>query len=124
MSYFIGNLAAVAVEGGWKLTGILQYRSDYLDRNIIVPSGFYTDLASVPRLMRWLVPVANAKNRKAAVVHDWLCQERVQHRLGITQADADRVFREALKDCNVSLVGRWGMFIPVRSFQWVKGIFK
>lgn len=124
MGYFMGTLKAEEIHKGWKLIAPLQYHSKVLERNIVVPTGFETDLASVPRLMRWLVPVANAKNRKAAVVHDWLCQDRIQRRMKITQRDADRVFREALKDCNVNVVGRWGMWVPVRSFQFIKGMFK
>ena len=72
----------------------LVYHSDILGHVVTVPTGYKTDLASVPRLMRWIVPVANAKNRKAAVVHDYLCT----HGDGVVknQKQADKVFREAL----------------------------
>jgi hypothetical protein len=79
--------------------------------------------------MRWLVPVANAKNRKAAIVHDYLCCEAVQNMYGIDQRMADKIFREALAVCNVHPVGQWVMWqwvmwTPVRTYQWVKGLFK
>lgn len=112
------------VNGGWELTAPLDYYSEILGETIAVPIGFFTDLASVPRVMRWLVPVANAKNRRAAIVHDYLCYREVQEKYGITQRQADEIFREALEVCGVSVVGRWGMWTPVRVYQWTKGLFK
>ena len=121
-SYFNTPLTATAVRGGWKLDRDFIYYSDYLGKPVIVPTGFFTDLASIPRLLRWLVPVANAKNRRAAVVHDYLCGSYIQYQYGITQRDADRVFREALDVCNVNTFGQWFMWAPVRGYQWAKGV--
>jgi hypothetical protein len=73
MSHFQTALVAEAVDGGWRLHAPLVYYSDVLGRTVTVPTGYVTDLASVPRLFRFIVPVANAKNRRAAVVHDYLC---------------------------------------------------
>jgi hypothetical protein len=50
------------------------YRTDLLpwDSIIVVPAGYRTDFASIPRFFhRWLNPAC--KVREAAVVHDWLC---------------------------------------------------
>lgn len=124
MSSFPHTLKMEVVEGGWKLLEPFPYKSGILGCIVIVPVGYVTDLASVPRLMRWLVPVANAKNREAAVVHDWLCSEEVQKKLGISQRKVDEVFREALRAADVGFIGRWGMWLPVRGFQSIKGIFK
>ena len=124
MSNFGNTLKMEVVTGGWKLLEPFPYKSDILGSTVIVPDGYVTDLASVPRIMRWLVPVANAKNRRAAVVHDWLCSKKVQKKMGISQRKADEVFREALKASEVGFIGRWGMWMPVRGFQSIKGIFK
>ena len=125
MSHFITeDVVLRIVNKGWRLEEPLSYYSDVLGETIAVPAGFFTDLASVPRVMRWVVPVANAKNRRAAIVHDYLCYEEVQEKYDITQRQADEVFREALEVCGVSTVGRWGMWTPVRGFQWTKGLFK
>jgi len=124
MSAFKTAFIAQAVDGGWQLTQELIYYSDYLQRDIKVPADFFTDLASVPRVARWLVPVANAKNRRAAVVHDYLCDSVIQAAYGITQAQADRVFREANEVCGLNTVQRWGMWLPVRVYQASKGLFK
>ena len=125
MSYFVSEEVILKiVRKGWVLESPVDYYSEVLGRMVVVPIGFFTDLASVPRVMRWLVPVANAKNRRAAIVHDYLCYDEVQEKYGITQRKADEVFREALKVCGVSTIGRWGMWTPVRAFQFTKGLFK
>ena len=125
MSYFVSEEVILKiVRKGWVLESPVDYYSEVLGRMVVVPIGFFTDLASVPRVMRWLVPVANAKNRRAAIVHDYLCYSEVQEKYGITQRKADEVFREALKVCGVSTIGRWGMWTPVRAFQFTKGLFK
>jgi hypothetical protein len=80
-----------------------------------VPIGYVTDLASVPRLFRFIVPVANAKNRRAAVVHDYLCT----HPEGIVkdQKQADMVFREALSVVGVGRFRSAALYYPVRTFK-------
>jgi hypothetical protein len=121
MSHFETALVAEAVDGGWSLHEDLVYHSDILGRVVTVPTGYTTDLASVPRLMRWIVPVANAKNRKAAVVHDYLCTNGD----GVVknQKQADNVFREALGVLGLGRFKSGALYYPVRIFQSIKGWF-
>ena len=99
MSHFLTESVIMEpVDKGWRLLTRLKYYSETIDQEITVPSGFFTDLASVPRLFRWLVPVANAKNRRAAIVHDYLCTEVAQKMYGIDQRMATR-FSEKLWQC-------------------------
>jgi len=39
---------------------------------IKIPKGFSTDLASVPRGFRWIIP-KSGKYNQAAVLHDYMC---------------------------------------------------
>ena len=121
MSYFETALVAEAVDGGWMLHEELVYHSDILGRVVTVPAGYKTDLASVPRLLRWIVPVANAKNRKAAVVHDYLCT----HGDGVVknQKQSDKVFREALGVLGLGRFKSGILYFSVRIFQSIKGWF-
>jgi hypothetical protein len=57
---------------------------------IIVPAGFVTDLASVPRVP-FAYLLAGGKAQKAAVVHDYLYVMA----LG-SKEDADNIFKEAM----------------------------
>lgn len=119
MSYYKTEFVAQAVMNGWVLRDPMIYYSDQLNREVVVPRSFFTDLASVPRIFRWLVPVANAKNRRAAVVHDLLCHEKYQKHYGISQAIADKVFKEAMR---VEGIAGWKASIvynSVRAFQMV-----
>ena len=119
-SKFLTEIDLRVVDEGWQVLDTIIYYSDILDDEVIVPVGFFTDLASVPKPMRSIVPVANAKNRPAAIVHDYLCDESVQLVYGIDQRMADAIFREALAVCKVNPVGRWVMWAPVRLYQWWK----
>ena len=121
MSHFQTALVAEAVDGGWRLHAPLVYYSDVLGRTVTVPTGHVTDLASVPRLFRFIVPVANAKNRRAAVVHDYLCT----HPDGLVkdQKQADQVFREALGVLGLGKFKSGALYYPVRMFQSIKGWF-
>lgn len=75
--------------GEWVLLKPLVYYSIILGREIVVPAGFRTDLASVPRLpiIFWLT---GATADEAAVVHDYLYTTRE-----VSRSAADAVMREA-----------------------------
>ncbi len=93
----------------WELTTPLLYRSKLLGRKIIVPVGFKTDFASVPRLP--LVYLAfGGIGDKAAVVHDYLYHSAFDRDL------ADAILKEALIVCNVPLWKAWMMWAGVRCF--------
>ena len=124
MSHFHSALILKAVNNGWEVIEDFGYTSELLNKDIIVPRGYFTDLASVPRLMRWIVPVANAKNRKAAVVHDYLCTHGVELEIVSNQKQADLVFREALGASGLGKFKSGAMYYPVRTFQWITGWFK
>jgi len=124
MSHYHSELILMAVKGGWAVVQDFTYTSEMLNKDITVPAGYFTDLASVPRLMRWLVPVANAKNRKASVIHDYLCTHGVELEIVHNQKQADLVFREALGASGLGKIKSGAMYYPVRTFQWITGWFK
>lgn len=124
MSHYHSELILMAVKGGWTVVQDFTYTSEMLNKDITVPAGYFTDLASVPRLLRWLVPVANAKNRKASVVHDYLCTHGVELEIVDNQKQADLVFREALGASGLGKIKSGAMYYPVRTFQWITGWFK
>jgi len=119
MSRFI-RIPALAIgrKGKWLLTEELQYYSSRLDKVIVVPEIFETDLASIPPYLTWLVP-KNGKHRAAAIVHDHLY---VQHgKVGgatLTRAECDAIFLEAMVVLGVSKWRRKIMYYAVRSGGW------
>jgi hypothetical protein len=86
----------------------LAYISDVLGTVIVVPKGFRTDYASVPRIL-WSILPPSGKYTKAAVVHDYLCVTKICPR-----DKADKVFLEAMEDLGVSPVVRHIMYAGVR----------
>lgn len=85
----------------------LVFYSAHMDRVFVVPVGFITDLASVPRLpvIYWLFGgVAD----EAAALHDYLYTGI------ISRKDADEVFAEACKATGKNALTRGPMWAAVR----------
>ncbi len=105
----------------------------------VVPAGFRTDLASVPRVFTWLIPRYGIYTL-AAILHDYLCRKRlgclvcrvalvpgepipVEHhghkvRPGlvapVSLRDADGIFRRVMQELGTSHPRRWMMWAAVR----------
>jgi hypothetical protein len=122
----------------------LVYYSGFLARTIIVPTGFITDLASIPRALYIALPPIGAYD-KAAVVHDFLYQHpdvrhvpvpasRFPGDLGpigaihtnlygggkpLERGEADTVLREAMESLRVEAWKRFAIHEGVRLGGWV-----
>lgn len=92
------------------LTKPVVYSSAKYDKLVVVPTGFKTDFASLPRFARVFIN-RNGKSRPAAVVHDYLCV-----RQSVSRKRADQIFLEALKYCGVGVVTRYTMYAAVRAY--------
>lgn len=95
----------------WVLTKALEYTTED-GWTVEVPSGYSTDLDSVPR-----IPIAYAwlKGRatKSAVIHDWLYYNKHDRK------EADKIFLEAMKAEGVAAWRRWPIYSAVRAFGWL-----
>lgn len=91
----------------------LVYASDTLDRVIEVPSGFKTDLASIPRLL-WNILPPFGRYDAAAVIHDYLYATN-----GVTRGQADSVLREAMDSLDVNALVADVIYAGVRVGGWV-----
>lgn len=89
-----------------------EFEFYYKDLLIVVPKGYCTDFASIPRFFhRVLNPVG--PHGKAAVVHDWLCDKEDKTMDYIQAAD---VFDEGMRVLNVKKWKRRTMVQAVKSF--------
>ena len=95
----------------YRLTKDLVYEGR--DELFTVPAGYLTDLASVPRFLTWLVPVAGIHDR-AAIVHDYFCTALEDGKPVVPARDADGIFRRMLRELGVPTVRRWLYFVGVR----------
>ena len=93
---------------------------------IVIPKGFQTDLASVPRIF-WVILPPFGAYEAAAVLHDYLCTLLKQwHRWmqdkdsetpevpPVSSRDADGLFRRVMRESKVGFCTRWAMWAGVR----------
>lgn len=103
------------VSGKWVTARPVIYWSDVAGRIITVPMFFETDLASIPALVRPLIPV-NGQHRNAAVLHDYLYQKCG---CWCSRKLADEIFREAMRVLGESAWRREAMYRGVRIGGWL-----
>ena len=107
----------------WSLLSPLIWTGTQGDR-FVVPVGFQTDFATVPRFVHWLVLPYGAYTR-AAVLHDWLLTDLATWsrtdpaaRQGAeplaTSRDIDGIFRRVMQELGVPWSKRWVMWTAVR----------
>lgn len=77
-----------------------------------VPAGFVTDLASVPHWL-WSFLQPTGRYTKAAILHDWL----IRSDSGVSRADADRIFYDAMMVLGVKPRLAWLMYRAVRIYS-------
>jgi hypothetical protein len=78
--------------------------------SVTAPLGYVTDFATVPRLLRWLVPV-DGKHRLAALVHDVCYDYNLMPR-----KEADRLFLKIMLQDGVRPITAYAMYGVVRIF--------
>lgn len=101
----------------WRLTHELVYSAN-AGVVWLVPAGFVTDMASIPRAMWSVIGHPADKYAPAAVLHDWLYTSHL-----VSRAQADELFREAMAVLGVGRVRRSVMWAAVRVFggrRWGK----
>ena len=76
-----------------------------------VRKGFTTDLASIPRAFRSLIPQVG-KHIQPSIAHDWAYEGHTD----LTRAEADRLFLEGMKAVGVWWLRRNIMYAAVRAF--------
>lgn len=96
----------------WYLVETLLYDIRNTGNRIIVPKGFVTDFASIPRPI-WSILPKWAEYGTASVVHDYLYWTQQCRR-----KQADRIFLAAMIDSGVSNWKCWTVYLAVRSFGY------
>jgi uncharacterized protein DUF1353 len=91
----------------WRLESTLIYQGE--KDKFIVPAGYITDFATVPRIVVWLIP-RFGRYTPAAILHDWLLTDDPT----ISSRDKDGIFRRVLRELEVPFVMRWLMWTGVR----------
>jgi hypothetical protein len=121
MSSFTQALIVRKVSGtacDWLVETAFEYRVGALQSPvaIVVPAGFRTDGASVPRLLWWLWPPFGGRYDQAATLHDYLYRTKYQD---LARVVADAIFLEAMAVLGVPPRTRWCIYLGVRVGGWV-----
>ncbi|MCK5602323.1 DUF1353 domain-containing protein [Candidatus Pacearchaeota archaeon] len=88
-----------------------DYKCEVSD--IVIPKGFITDGASIPRIF-WPVFPPFGQYFNAAVEHDYLYSITYQ-----TRKEGDKIFLEQMKNDGVKWFTRKMIYRAVRMFGWV-----
>lgn len=123
MSRFTDAQTAVQPIGGkdWIVTDALVWEVGQLGSGIefIVPVGAKTDLASIPRPLRLVLPPSGQPQVTAAVAHDHayrVPQDRVRYMS--RKREVDREFRLMMRALGTPLVRSWVIWAGVRVAFW------
>lgn len=111
MGKFLNELCVKCIDDDkWVLIEPFKFMSDLVHFLIIVPEGFETDFASVPRIpLAYLL--AGDCAHEAAVIHDYL------YRTGkADRKTADEIFLEAMEAQGIPVWRRYGMYWAIRLF--------
>jgi hypothetical protein len=121
VSGFASDFIANANDLPYVLFAPLVYHSALLDAIVIVPAGFQTDLASIPRFVQPIIPKEGKYNR-AAVVHDWLYTKGRIATPGdgrpVSRGEADGVLLEASRVLHVRETQAIAIYAGVRLGGW------
>lgn len=95
----------------WIVNQPLHWKS--VEYEGVVPVGFLTDLASIPRMLRDLPDLDPCGiSRRPAVLHDWAYSKAS----GMLKAEADTLFRIALQLEGMSPGAAWAYYRAVHLF--------
>lgn len=115
MSQFTSKLEVEPLDGKyWRLTKGFEYHVGCYpsDEVIVVPEGFVTDFASVPKVF-WPIISPVGKHGKAAVIHDFCYATACYSRLR-----SDSIFEEGMRVLNVEAWKRETLYNGVVLFGW------
>lgn len=114
LKYFPLPLVVRHIDGEqWEVTAPFEYHSNN-GEIIKIPVGFFTDMASIPKLFWSFIGSPTGCYGPSAVIHDYLyfCKR-------FTRRKADMIFLEAMKVLGVPLWKRLVMFWAVRLFAFI-----
>ena len=92
----------------WVLGSELEFTIRETGQRIIVPRGFVTDFASVPRVF-WTFFPKHGEYTRAAIVHDYLYWQQQ-----CSRGQADELFDIVMEDSDVDTTSRYSIYAAVR----------
>jgi len=111
--YFPKPLVVRFLDGRlWELIEPFEYHSDKWGI-IKISALFVFDFASIPRFAWSIIGSPTGRYGPAALVHDFILAKEIYPR-----KIADRIFLEAMKNCNIPYFKRMIMYFAVRLWSF------
>lgn len=92
----------------WEVYKEFQCTNEFVD--VVVPKGYVTDLASIPRALWWFMPPAG-RHAQACVVHDFMYDNAIS-----TKELADKGFHAGLLELGIPRWRAYAMYLAVKWF--------
>lgn len=133
MSSFTGSLKTEWLDGRrWRVIETFRFYSGEPETSLFieVEKGFVTDLASIPKALRWLIPKVG-RDSAASAVHDVAYRtgyvktahviDGVEHveKTPVSRGVADSIYHQALVASKVGLWRRKVLYHGVSTFGWI-----
>lgn len=109
---FLDHLQCEYVDGRvWTVIKPFGFISGKTGLHVIVPEGFETDFASIPRILWRIMPPTDGRIGKGAVIHDFLYRTPS---FPISRNDADLILMEAMEYLGANIFQRKAVYAGVR----------
>jgi hypothetical protein len=120
MQTFKGDLIVKSVgDRSWQIIEPFYFYFDEKDKSngVVVPAGFITDFASVPRIL-WSIYPPTGRYSKATVIHDYLYSAGKS--MGYDRKFCDKMLLNGMEALDVGFFVRLPMYIGVRLFGFLR----
>lgn len=98
-------------------TVLYNYRVFFDGKDFLIPAGFESDGASVPRLFwRVIFPNTDSNAASAGICHDYIYREQLPD---WTRKEADRMFLAFMISHGVGVMKAYLAYFAVRAFGWI-----
>jgi hypothetical protein len=122
---FPDKLIVSPLKTEWEIQRDFRYVDRDIDTEILVPAGFKTDFASIPRIFWAILPPWDVEYGKPAVIHDYLYRrheyaKRAEFKRGNIRYQnrkwADKIFLRGMKQNGENIITRQIIYWAVRIF--------
>jgi len=105
-----------------KVTKRIKFYSKRYKITIVVPVGFITDGASIPKILSFIGSSFNGRYVLPAIIHDYLYSKTSSFikKNNISRLKADIIFLDMMLEYGVKKWKAYLFFISVRIFGWIR----
>lgn len=100
------------LDGTWVITRGMTYTGR--GKFFYIPSGFSTDMGSVPDIVDSIIPACATQADPAYILHDWIYHLHRIKQASVSRKEADQILLDALLILGVSKIRAYTIYYAVR----------